>query len=144
MDTGEKELEYALPWDTIQPVYYKSNKGFDDILPNLIKASENRRKNNSEFQTFLKQRDRLEKRYSSKVVSLLLTNRLAEAEIEAELDKVLENEYLDEEEKISVSPKNLSDADLMLNETLLILGDWLDNISTNKISNEETVITQID
>lgn len=144
MDTGEKELEYALPWDTIQPVYYKSNKGFDDILPNLIKASENRRKNNSEFQTFLKQRDRLEKRYSSKVVSLLLTNRLAEAEIEAELDKVLENEYLDEEEKISVSPKNLSDADLMLNETILILGDWLDNISTNKISNEQTVITQID
>ena len=92
----------------------------------------------------MKQRDRLEKRYSSKVVSLLLTNRLAEAEIEAELDKVLENEYLDEEEKISVSPKNLSDADLMLNETLLILGDWLDNISTNKISNEQTVITQID
>ena len=54
------------------------------------------------------------------------------------------DENLDEEEKISVSPKNLSDADLMLNETLLILGDWLDNISTNKISNEETVITQID
>ena len=139
METGEKELDYALPWDTIRPVYYKSSEGFDNILPTLIKSSEDRRSKNSEFQSFLKQRKRLKERYALKSVSLVLTNRLAEAEIETELDKILESQLSDEEENSSDNSevskvKDLDDADMTLNETLLIFSDWLELLDNNSIS----------
>ena len=36
MDTGEKELEYALPWDTIQPALYSSMDDYDELVKVLL------------------------------------------------------------------------------------------------------------
>ena len=112
MDIGEKELQNALPWDTIRPALYRTNKGYDDIIPALTEASMKRRNQDSEFQVFLDKRNKLKERYASKTVSLVLSNRLAEAEIDDYLDG-----RDDEDDEAD---------DLILKETLQIFGDWLD------------------
>jgi carboxyl-terminal processing protease len=118
MGVGEKELDHALPWDTIRPALYRKSTAFESWLPKLTNQSIERRKANPEFQNFLNRRDRLGERYESKTVSLLLSNRLAEAEAELELDKLQESSFQDEESD--------STNDLTLNETLHILTDWID------------------
>lgn len=114
MEIGEKTLNHALPWDTIRPAIYKKKNNFDEIIPELSQNSLQRRNNNDEFQRFLNQRDRLSKRYESKSVSLVLSDRFNEAEI----DNIQDDFLLDED--------SLEKDDLILNETLQILGDWLD------------------
>ena len=118
MEVGEKELDHALPWDTIRPALYRRSTTFDEWLPQLKNQSIERRKSNPEFQNFLDLRDRLGERYKSKTVSLLLSTRLEEAEAEMELDEFRESSFQEEE---SDSAK-----DLTLNETLHILTDWID------------------
>ena len=118
MEVGEKELDHALPWDTIRPALYRRSTNFDSWLPQIKNQSIERRKSNPEFQKFLDLRDRLGERYKSKTVSLLLSTRLAEAEAETELDEFRESSFQDEESD--------SANDLTLNETLHILTDWID------------------
>jgi carboxyl-terminal processing protease len=118
MEVGEKELDHALPWDTIRPALYRKSNAVETWLPQLTEQSIERRKANPEFQNFLNRRDRLSERYESKTVSLLLADRLAEAEAELELDELQESSFQDEE--------NDSANDLTLTETLHILTDWID------------------
>ena len=118
MEVGEKELDHALPWDTIRPALYRKSTTFEPWLPQLKDQSIERRKADPEFQNFLDRRDRLGERYKSKTVSLLLSTRLAEAEAELDLDELQESSFQDEESD--------STNDLTLNETLHILTDWID------------------
>ena len=128
MDTGEKELEYALPWDTIQPALYSSMDDYDELVKELETASLDRRKNNEEFKLFLSQRNKLEDKFNSKSISLILDERLSDAEIETELDDIMETDIENDDnpqKETLVKIKGLTDSDLMLNETILILKDWL-------------------
>ena len=128
MDTGEKELEYALPWDTIQPALYSSMDDYDELVKELEAASLDRRKNNEEFQLFLSQRNKLEDKFNSKSISLMLDERLSDAEMETELDDIMETDIENDDnpqKETLVKIKGLTDSDLVLNETILILKDWL-------------------
>jgi len=49
---GESALPTALPWDTIDPNYYRPYSDLKTILPELITAHENRRKSDPDF-TFI-------------------------------------------------------------------------------------------
>ena len=128
MDTGEKELEYALPWDTIQPALYSSMDDYDELVKELETASLDRRKNNEEFKLFLSQRNKLEDKFNSKSISLMLDERLSDAEMETELDDIMETDIENDDnpqKETLVKIKGLTDSDLVLNETILILKDWL-------------------
>lgn len=118
MEVGEKELDYALPWDTIRPALYRKKSRYENYLSQLTEQSEQRRAANPEFQVFLEQRARLEERYASKTVSLLLSERLAEAQTEQELDEIQESRLGD--------PDSEEQNDLILNETLQIMSDLID------------------
>lgn len=117
MEVGEKELDHALPWDTIRPALYRKTDGYQNYLPQLTEQSQQRRAADPEFQVFLEQRARLEERYASKTVSLLLSERLAEAETERELDQI-------QESRLDASDDEQND--LILNETLHIMNDLID------------------
>ena len=128
MGTGEKELEYALPWDTIQPALYSSMDDYDELVKELETASLDRRKNNEEFKLFLSQRNKLEDKFNSKSISLMLDERLSDAEMETELDDIMETDIENDDnpqKETLVKIKGLTDSDLVLNETILILKDWL-------------------
>ena len=117
MEVGEKELDHALPWDTIRPALYRKTDGYQNYLAQLTEQSQQRRAADPEFQVFLEQRARLEERYASKTVSLLLSERLAEAETERELDQI-------QESRLDASDDEQND--LILNETLHIMNDLID------------------
>ncbi len=122
MDIGEDSLEHALPWDEIRPAMYRAQAGFAPYLPALTAESEARLAANEEFQLYLARRERLKERYETKTVSLSLTERLAEAEAEKELDDIQSGAFLDDEEDDGESVGH----DLTLDETLLILSDLID------------------
>ncbi len=121
MDIGEDSLDHALPWDEIRPAMYRPQSGFNHYLPALTAQSKERLAENDEFQIFLSRRDRLKERYETKTVSLSLTERLAEAEAEKELDDIQSGAFLtDGEEEDEEEIK-----DLILDETLMILSDLI-------------------
>lgn len=137
-DTGEKELDYALPWDTIQPALFTRFDNYEDLIPQLKTASIERREKDEEFQLFLDKRNKLEDKFNSKLISLNLKNRLAEAKNEKELDDIFDDDYNEKNPQTNslVKIKGLTESDLMLNETLLILKDWLE------INDSKTIISQ--
>ena len=89
-----------------------------------------------EFQSFLDKRNKLEDKFNSKLISLNLKNRLAEAKNEKELDDIFDDDYNEKNPQTNslVKIKGLTESDLMLNETLLILKDWLE------INDSKTII----
>jgi len=120
MDIGEDSLEHALPWDTIRPAMYRTRTGLSEKIPLLAEQSKERIDINKEFQLFLSRRERLRERYETKTVSLSLTNRIAEAEAEKELDDIQSGAFLDDDNEDEKAP------DIVLDETLHILSDLID------------------
>jgi len=124
MDIGEDSLEHALPWDDVRPAMYRTRDGFEKQIPVLTEQSAERLEANEEFQVYLNRRARLKERYETKTVSLSLTDRLAEAEAEKELDDIQSGAFLDDEEDEEDEEEETKD--LILNETLHILSDMID------------------
>ncbi|WP_372794491.1 carboxy terminal-processing peptidase [Pontiella sp.] len=122
MDVGEDSLEHALPWDEIRPAMFRARSGFESYLPALTAMSKERLDANEEFQVYLTRRDRLKERYETKTVSLSLSERLTEAEAEKELDDIQSGAFLDDDEE----DEDEAQDDLILNETLHILSDYID------------------
>lgn len=121
MDLGEDSLEHALPWDTVRPAMYRTASGLEELVPQLAEQSRERLENDTEFQHYMQRRERLKERYETKTVSLSLTNRIAEAEAEKELDDIQSGAFLDEgDDDEEETP------DIVLDETLNILSDLID------------------
>lgn len=120
MDIGEDSLKHALPWDTVRPAMYRTRDSFSKLVPLLAEQSEERISHNEEFENFLSRRERLKERYETKTVSLSLSNRLAEAEAEKELDDIQSGAFLSDDEEAE------KDNDITLDETLHILSDLID------------------
>jgi hypothetical protein len=99
---------------------YRTQKGLTEIIPLLADQSKERLENNAEFQTYLDRRDRLEERYNTKTISLSLSNRMAEAEAEKELDDIQTGAFLMEEEQDDERE------DVILSEAIHILSDLID------------------
>lgn len=122
MGLGEDSLEHALPWDTVRPAMYRTQDGLASLLPLLVQQSHERIESNAEFQAYLARRESLKERYDTKIVSLSLEKRMAEAEAEKELDDILNNALIINEEE-----EDDEDAsDLVLKEALNILADMIE------------------
>ena len=80
-------------WDTIQPALFTRFDNYEDLIPQLKTASIERREKDEEFQSFLDKRNKLEDKFNSKLISLNLKNRLAEAKNEKELDDIFDDDY---------------------------------------------------
>ncbi len=119
MGLGEDSLEHALPWDTIRPAMYRTQKGLTELIPMLTDQSQERLENNPEFQNYLARRDRLKERYDTKIISLSLTNRLKEAVAEKELDDIQNNAFMEDQDEHQ-------NDDLILGEAMNILSDLID------------------
>lgn len=129
MDMGEDKLDYALPWDKIEPVKYElaepGVKVIDSSLPQLRKASDARIAASGEFQALLKDIKRFEAISKAKTLSLNLETRW---------QKYLEEKKITEEQTVLFKLDNDDDdkgkdkkaKDLYLKETLNILNDWID------------------
>jgi carboxyl-terminal processing protease len=137
MDLGEGSLEHALPWDTIRPAMYRTDRELAELIPVLTEQSDKRIENNTEFQAFLAKRERLKSRYETKTVSLSLSNRITEAEAEKELDEIQSGAFLDEESDESFN-------DIALHETLMILSDIIDLTTTGSLKSDTPVLTARD
>ena len=135
MDIGEDSLEHALPWDTIRPAMYRTRTGLSEMLPLLAEQSKERIENNEEFQLFLNRRERLKERYETKTVSLSLTNRIAEAEAEKELNDIQSGAFLEDDNEDEETP------DIVLDETLNILSDLIDLEKAPKTPESRPIIT---
>ncbi len=120
MGLGEDSLEHALPSDTVRPAMYRSQEGLSELIPLLAEQSRDRLDKNKEFLTFLTKRERLKERFDTKTVSLSLTNRLAEAEAEKELDEIQSDAFGTDGED------GADKKDMVLTEALNIMSDLID------------------
>ena len=121
MGLGEETLEHALPWDTIRPAMYRTQKGLAEFLPTLVERSRERLDQNEEFIAMMESRALLKERYDTKTVSLSLETRLAEAQKSKELDEI------QEEAMLKASGEDSEEGnDLVLQEAMHILSDLID------------------
>ncbi|MBN2704630.1 MAG: carboxy terminal-processing peptidase [Pontiellaceae bacterium] len=121
MGLGEESLEHALPWDTIRPAMYRTQKGLAEFLPRLAERSRERLEQNEEFKAMMESRALLKERYDTKTVSLSLETRLAEAQKSKELDEI------QEEAMLKASGEDSEEGnDLVLQEAMHILSDLID------------------
>lgn len=138
MGLGEETLEHALPWDTIRPAMYRTQKGLAEFLPTLVERSRERLDQNEEFIAMMESRALLKERYDTKTVSLSLETRLAEAQKSKELDEI------QEEAMLKASGEDSEEGnDLVLQEAMNILSDLIDlrSVKPTKIltATEETI-----
>ena len=119
MGLGEESLQHALPSSSVRPAMYRTQQGLSELIPLLAEQSKDRLESNPEFQTYLTRRARLKERFDTKTVSLSLTNRIAEAEAEKELDDIQNNAFMEDEE-------SNQDDDLTMNEAMNIISDLID------------------
>lgn len=138
MGLGEETLEHALPWDTIRPAMYRTQKGLAEFLPTLVERSRERLEKNEEFKAMMESRALLKERYDTKTVSLSLETRLAEAQKSKELDEI------QEEAMLKASGEDSEEGnDLVLQEAMHILSDLIDlrSVKPTEIltANEEAI-----
>ena len=125
MEIGEDKLDHALKWDTIKRAPYTV---YDSRLPSLIPIlrarAQTRVSKSPDFKLLRHDIDTFRRIRDRKTVQLNLEVRwkeyLAEKKLEDEQDKLLRLNA-DEDRK-----KKNTARDLYLDETLNVLGDWID------------------
>lgn len=121
MEVGEESLPHALPWTRVEPSFYAVFQEAVPPIEGLRARSEARRTANPEFV----QRDDLVQRIGQRVkletVSLNLEERIRQAQAERELDD-LQRTLADDR---SAPKKSEPSRDLLLQESLEILGDMI-------------------
>jgi carboxyl-terminal processing protease len=118
MEIGEEFLPHAMPWTTVNPVRYREVGHLGPLVPGLRDRSAKRRSADPRFQAYEELVSRLAERQKAESISLKLSERLALARQEKELQKQLD--------AIDVHGPKEDDTskDVVLLESLNILGDW--------------------
>jgi carboxyl-terminal processing protease len=137
MEIGEEYLHNVLTLTSVSPALYQMNLGLMEVVPRLKRKSEGRRSKDDRFRAYDKVLERLEENVSRTEISLNFDERLQLSRKNRELedlqkklngveedDKGDKGENGDEEE----DDKN----DLILEETLNILRDLVDEIGSNR------------
>ena len=70
MQTGEKFLDHALPWDTIPAREYSVCENVKKIIPGLAKKSQERVAKNKDFELLMKDIERFDRMKKEKTLSL--------------------------------------------------------------------------
>lgn len=119
MEVGEEFLPHALPWTVIDPAFYSVMLDQAPPLDVLRERSERRRANAAAFQVRSELIARFAQRMNAAEISLNLSNRIATAKADRELDEA-------QREAMKVTAQSDDDADgkdVVLQEALQILAD---------------------
>ena len=132
MEIGEKNLDYALPWDSIGSVPHDSYVGdISNIVPELKEKSIQRRKNSKEFKLLEKDIESYKRLMKRKTVSLNEGKRWSEYTKEKKLHDEQKKLMKFDEEKASgdniATGKNIDD--IYLKETENILADYIESLN---------------
>jgi carboxyl-terminal processing protease len=106
IESREKELEYSLPWDQIQPKTFSKWNKFSYSLSQLKEKSLARVKTNSRFQRLQKNLDFLNKKKKDTIVSL----NLKQVQAEDAANKKMSDELKLEEEDKNILVTNFEDS----------------------------------
>lgn len=124
LEVGEEYLPHALPWSLIKPTTYSRFDHLQDILPELKTRSEQRRAEDPRYAAYRELLTYLGEKRASKEFSLKLEDRLATARREDEMSTYL-NDVFRQDDEDEDSEDEEDQADLILDETLLILADLI-------------------
>jgi carboxyl-terminal processing protease len=131
MEIGEEFLPNNLPWDSVAPARYQKIQDLGRLLPRLREASEKRVAASEAFRVRQQQIAKLKEQVERTEVSLRLEERLAQAEADEELRELQDSLLEQNEAGLTQEEKDKQKADdLVLNETLLILRDFLGMLGT--------------
>lgn len=126
LEVGEEYLPHALPWSLIKPASFSRFDHLQDILPELQKRSEKRRAEDPRYAAYRELLTYLGEKRASKEFSLKLDDRLAMARREDEMSAYLNDVFREDDEDEDKDAEDDEDqADLILDETLLILADLI-------------------
>lgn len=131
LEVGEEYLPNAMPWSTVAPANYPVDKAEKALVPELRKRSEERRAKDPKFAALQQLTEQVRKQQQSKEITLRYSERLELARADKELQKQLE-ESAPEKEQAPAAGAEATDKDkkkkndLVLNESLNILADWID------------------
>lgn len=120
MEIGEDQLPHAMPWSKIDPAFYEPQTNLASIIPELRTRSATRQGSDPKFAAYTNLLSRLDERQKSTTISLNLEERLQLARDEKALQKELESTDITKQDA-DKKAKN----DLVLNESLQILCDWI-------------------
>ncbi|MCF8058847.1 MAG: carboxy terminal-processing peptidase [Bacteriovoracaceae bacterium] len=112
-ENREQDLDYAIPWDTVDALDFNSWKNFSYELPILTKRSQTRVNKNDRFNKIVKSIDYLKKRKDDTEVSLNLSKLLKEDET----NKKITETFKIEEENKSILVSNFEES-LMAHENV--------------------------
>lgn len=128
---GESQADNALPWDQIEATEFDDYAGFNsEILNQLSEAHESRVSSDSEFVYVYEDIERYKEADSKDYVSLVLEERQAETEANKQRRLTRANERMQRDglepvESIDDVPEAYLEADPYLNETLIIVRDYI-------------------
>ncbi len=164
LDVGEDSLQHALQCPPIGPVQFAREDKYSAILPKLRIDSESRRATDSKFAVLNDLIQRLKKQQQSKEITLKFDDRLKLAKDEQALQKLLDENDPTKEQKDNGAKAGTPDqartdphatdqaatakdkpkdakkktGDLVLNETLNILADWVGSSESKATSTAKT------
>jgi len=120
---GEKYLDHALPWDTINPARYQ-HTNLKEITNKLRTQSKKRRAHNPKFQDLKKMITMYKEILDRKTISLNEKKRWKEYQDDKKIfdkqDAMLKKDKTDEDDK-----KINKESDITLQESIRIMQDWL-------------------
>lgn len=129
-DHGEATLRNVLKWDEIKNLNVEENETVKNIIPELIKRSQERRKSSNEFADLKSDIDYFKSRLEIKTVSLNKKVRIEEFEKEKAIrekrEKLMERLF-DRDDEEDDKDKSSIRNDIYLREALLIVSD-LENL----------------
>jgi len=134
LKTGEKNLEHALPFATVPPANYIYSKKYTRFIPELKSKSEIRRKNSKKFEQLKFNIKQLKEINDRKMVTLNREERWAEYKKEKELLDKEAAVFRDGDEN---SKKKKKKEDIILDETVNIMKDLLQDVEVKNLQKEE-------
>ncbi len=134
MELGEERLPYVLPWDEIPAMRYNEYQEVEALLPALKAASEKRRAENVDFQTYHKEIELYGQFMKIKELPLDLEGRRAFRKKQEEADNILKQFRKQSTRKKSSKKVSKQDddeeeekprTDFILDETVNIMADYI-------------------
>jgi len=139
MKLGEASIPHALQWDEIKPMEYQEYQEARHLLPMLKEASQKRVENSNAFQNYQKDINQYEAFQLIKEIPLEIKARKAFMRTQEEADKIIRNfrngntnydkDKDDDEEGGKNKKGNEKTPDLVLQETLNIMKDYISEVN---------------
>lgn len=137
LKTGERYLDYALPWDKVDPIEYSPYKSNTFDLPTLVKKSDQRVTNDEGLRAILEEAERTSERSEKTAVSLKLEDLRMKRQEAKEARKKIGLHYLKyRQEKNDGDGTSVSDEKEVKDDAL----QWLKEVQEDPYISESTKV----